>query len=601
MDAVPGRKASKATASAPDPTYCQPCAEDSKQILPEAFCPDCKEFMCFTCARVHRNMKLTKSHALQDKSSMPSSFRGAESGEENFKEKCQRHAKEFIKYFCPNHDELLCGDCVVEKMHRSCNIDKISQVAKRYKEGAEYNSLKIGLNQMVGDIGELFNKITASTKSIDEQGLININELRKFRNEINQYLDKRERELLAEIDEKKRKSKLLLNEQKSKYQDIKTACENFLSDLQTQESNNIQLFISGRKAFKELTSLQTTLNDVCNKSRVPRYQFRRDPSTEQLLASITAIGRLEKTDSASTSEQQNRQQELKQQQQQQATQAHSTPLKVPLHGSTDLSQAKFSRQPDISVKTASDNKTCQLTSVALLPGDMLLLADSNNNSVKLLDTETNTVVSQVKLPGEPRDLCLLPGDRAAVTLPWKAKIQFLSTKGKVSLQDIVEVGGTCSGIDFCDDNLIVSFPGNVELMDMKGKKSVDKDSSSKCLFINSESLTVTRESHRPSIYVSDWSDTITMLSTSLQVLKTFKVAALTRPLGLTAVGGNHLLVCGMFSNTVKFLDTSTGKMTQLLGKGEGIEKPYSAAYYSLNKWMFDTCNENDFVKVFKVK
>ncbi|XP_052778834.1 transcription intermediary factor 1-alpha-like [Mya arenaria] len=327
MDAVPGRKASKATASAPDPTYCQPCAEDSKQILPEAFCPDCKEFLCSTCARVHRNMKLTKSHVLQDKSSMPSSFRGAESGEENFKEKCQRHAKEFIKYFCPNHDELLCGDCVVEKMHRSCNIDKISQVAKRYNEGAEYNSLKTGLNQMIGDIGELFNKITASTKSIDEEGLTNINELRKFRNVINQYLDKRERELLAEIEEKKRKSKLLLDEQKSKCQDMKTICDNFISNLQTQESNNIQLFISARKALKELTSLQTTLNDVCNKSRVPRYQFRRDPSTEQLLASITAIGRLEKMDSASTSEQQNRQQELNQQQQQQAALVHSTPLK----------------------------------------------------------------------------------------------------------------------------------------------------------------------------------------------------------------------------------------------------------------------------------
>ncbi|XP_052778407.1 transcription intermediary factor 1-alpha-like [Mya arenaria] len=606
MDAVPERKASRATASVPDTTYCQPCAENSKQILPEAFCPDCKEFLCSTCARVHRNMELTKSHVLQDMSSMPSSFRGAESWEENFKEKCQRHAKEFIKYFCPNHNELLCGDCVVEKMHRSCHIDKISQVAKRYKEGAEYNSLKTGLNQMVRDIGELFNKITASTKSVDEDGLTNINELREFRNEINQYFDKRESELLAEIEEKKRKSKSLLDEQKSKCQDMKTACDNFISNLQTQESNNIQLFISGRKALKELTSLQTTLNDVCNKSRVPRYQFRRDPSTEQLLASITAIGRLEKTDSASTSEQQNRQQELKQQQQQQATQAYSTPLKVPLLGSADLSLAKFSRQPDIQMKTTADTSNCSLTNVTLLPGGMLLLADSDNNSVKLLDTETSTVVSKVKLPGDPCDLCLLPGDRAAVTLPCELKIQFLSTKCNVSLQDIVEVGEECYGIDFYDDNLIVSFsyPGKVVMMDMKGKvnKSVDKDSSGKPLFRFPYYLTVTRESHRPSVYMSDTGTSIiTMLSTSLQVLKIFKAAALINPRGLTAVGDTQLLVCGFGSNNIVLLDTSTGKMTQLLGKEEGIVSPYSAAYYSLNKWMFDTCNENDFVKVFKVK
>ncbi|XP_052778409.1 transcription intermediary factor 1-alpha-like [Mya arenaria] len=185
MDSVPGKTVAMAKASASDHTYCQPCAEEGNKISPDAFCPICKEFLCSNCARVHRNMKLTKSHALQDKSSMPSSFHGEESEEENYIEICQRHGKEFIKYFCPNHDELLCGDCVVEKMHRSCDIDKISQVAKRYKEGAEYNNLKTGLDQMVRDIGELSNNILASTKSVDEEGLTNINELRKFRNEIN--------------------------------------------------------------------------------------------------------------------------------------------------------------------------------------------------------------------------------------------------------------------------------------------------------------------------------------------------------------------------------------------------------------------------------
>ncbi|XP_052778833.1 tripartite motif-containing protein 5-like [Mya arenaria] len=602
MDAVTGRKVVNATTSTSDHTYCQPCAEEGKIIPPDAFCPICKEFLCSNCARVHRNMKLTKNHALQDKSSMPSSFHDEESEGENYIENCQRHGKEFIKYFCPNHDELLCGDCVVEKMHRSCDIDKISQVAKRYKEGNEYNSLKTGLNQMIRDIGELFKNIEASMKSVKEDGFNNINELRNFRNEINQYLDQREIELLTEIDDKKIKSISLLHEQKSKCQDMKSTCDNLISNLQTQESNNIQLYISGKRASKELTSLQTTLNDVCNKTRVSRYQFRRDPSTEQLLASITAIGRVEKTDSASTSEQQNRQQELKQQQQQQATQAHSTPLKVPLLGSADLSRAKFSRQPDITVKTTSDIKTCWLTNVALLQGDRLLLTDHDNSSVKLLDTEANTEVSQVKLPGRPWCLCLLPGDRAAVTLPWERKIQFLSTKGKVSLQDIVEAGGECRGIDFCDDNLIVSFPGKVVLMDMKGtvKKSVDR--SGKPLFRYPEYLTVTRESHTPSICVSDWGTyTITMLNTSLKVLRSFKVAALPNPRGLTAVGDTQLLVCVFGSNNIVLLDTSTGKMTQLLGKEEGIVSPYSAAYYSLNKWMFVTCSQNNFLKVFKAK
>ncbi|XP_052778811.1 transcription intermediary factor 1-alpha-like [Mya arenaria] len=268
MDAVPGRKAQMASGSAPDLTYCQPCAEDGKKILPEAFCPVCKEFLCSNCARVHRNQKITKSHALQDKDSMPSSFR-EESEDEKFTETCQRHAQEFIKYYCLNHETLLCGDCLAEKAHRSCNIERISQVAKRYKEGAEYNSLKTGLVQTATDIGKLSHNIQVIMKSVDEESLTNINELRKFRTEINQYLDKRENELLADIDQKKRTSKTLLDELKSKCTNMKSSIEKLKSELQAQDDNSNQLLIVGKRAIKELAGLQAALEDVSRRNEVP--------------------------------------------------------------------------------------------------------------------------------------------------------------------------------------------------------------------------------------------------------------------------------------------------------------------------------------------
>ncbi|XP_052778816.1 KIN17-like protein [Mya arenaria] len=653
MDAVPGRKAQMTSRSAPDLTYCQPCAEDGKKIPPEAFCPICKEFLCSTCARIHRNLKITKSHALQDKNSMPSSFRG-ESEDEKFTETCLRHSQEFIKYFCLNHETLLCGDCLTERAHRLCNIERISQVAKRYKEGAEYNSLKTGLVQTASDIGKLSHDIQAIMKSVDEESLTNINELRKFRTEINQHLDKRENELLAEIDQKKRTSKTLLNELKSKCTNMNSSIEKLKSELQAQDDNSNQLLIVGKRAIKELTGLNAAMEEVSRRSEVSRYKFYRVPATEQLIASEKSIGRLDESDTSSALAQKQRQQQTKQEQRQQDTmqqhqkqmkavsqkgestsavgqqeqqneqqprqletmqhqQKHMQGVSQKAHFSSraDLSQAKFSKQPDISVKTSNGSRDCWLTNVTLLTGDSLILVDHNNCSLKLVDTNNNKLVSQVKLPDGPWDLCHLPGNRAAVTLPDLKKIQFVSTQGNVTLLDRVKVDGQCFGIDFCDDNLIVTFidPGKVVLMNMKGKvkKSADKDSSGKPLFQYPYYLTVTRESRTPVIYVSDWyTNTITKLSISLEVLQTYQDPILRSPRGLVAVGDNQLLVCGMDSDNIVLLDTLTDEIAQLLGREKGIESPHVVAYCSLKKMMFVTCYRyrrlelQNFVKLFNL-
>ncbi|XP_052778905.1 uncharacterized protein LOC128216385 [Mya arenaria] len=532
MDAVSGKKAPEGTGSVSDHTFCQTCANDGKDIPPDAFCTVCKEFLCSNCARVHRNMKLTKSHPLQDKSTMPSSLQ-PESENKHFTETCQRHAEEFIKYFCPNHETLLCGDCLAEKEHSSCTIERISQVAKRYKEGPKYNGLKAALVQVVNDIGNLSDNIQASMNYIDEESFTNINALRKFRNEINQYLDKREQKLLEEIEQKKKNSQSLLSELKSNCQDIQAATEKLKAELQAKEVNSNQLFISGTSAIKELVGFQSALKDIRGKKSVSYFKFTRDPTTEQLLASCTAIGRVDQVasdladqvasdlaDKVASDLADQVASDLADQQ---------TKLQEPAlnQGRADLRQYQFSKLPGIPVKTAADASYCFLTGVAFLSGDRLLLADFSNCSVKLVDTTTNKIVSQVKLPDKPWGLCLLPGEKAAVTLPREKKIQFVSTKGNATLQDVVKVDGQCCGIDFCDDNLIVSFilPGKVVMMDMTGKvkKSVNKESIGKPLFQFPSYLTVTRENQStPAIYVSDRNtNTITKLSISLEMLQSY--------------------------------------------------------------------------------
>ncbi|WAR27110.1 hypothetical protein MAR_012814, partial [Mya arenaria] len=166
-------------------------------------------------------------------------------------------------------------------------------------------------------------------KSVDEESFTNINELRKFRNEMNQYLDKRENELLAEIDQKKQTSKTLLNELKSKCTNMNSSIEKLKSELQAQDNNSNQLLIVGKRAIKELAGFQAALEEVSRRSEVPRYKFHRDPATEHLIASEKAIGRLEEGYSTSVLGQQHGQTQTKQDQlHQETTQQHQKQMKA---------------------------------------------------------------------------------------------------------------------------------------------------------------------------------------------------------------------------------------------------------------------------------
>jgi len=80
--------------------------------------------------------------------------------------------------------------------------------------------------------------------------------------------------------------------------------------------------------------------------------------------------------------------------------------------------------------------------MAILSSCNLLVADWGNRSVKVMDGQTGRLLSQIQLPGRPRSLCLLPGDRAAVSLPDENVIHIMSVlTDELNLLDRINVEG----------------------------------------------------------------------------------------------------------------------------------------------------------------
>jgi len=96
--------------------------------------------MCTVCSNVHRRSKATRNHTLLANDEMPTE--SPPESTENLSEYCEDHPRELIKYFCPTHKSLHCGDCIVQSKHR-CEMEMISTVSGNFKESSDYRDIEM--------------------------------------------------------------------------------------------------------------------------------------------------------------------------------------------------------------------------------------------------------------------------------------------------------------------------------------------------------------------------------------------------------------------------------------------------------------------------
>jgi len=228
---------------------------------------------------------------------------------------------------------------------------------------------------------------------------------------------------------------------------------------------------------------------------------------------------------------------------------------------------------EIGLNELSDKWKCIVFHMVMLPSHKLLFADMLNKEVRIVDIQATRQISHLQLPGKPFRLCVLPGDRAAVSYSDVRDIQILDVNSdQLKLLNRVRIVGLLSGLAYLNNKYVVGYsrPAYVALLNNEGKhfKSLSKDYAGHDLFRNICDMCVTTEKNNPTIYVADnIARTITRLSEKLEVLQTFTPQNQYTPNSLAATGGGQLLVSGrrlLKPDTLFVLDTNTGVFEELL-------------------------------------
>lgn len=260
---------------------------------------------------------------------------------------------------------------------------------------------------------------------------------------------------------------------------------------------------------------------------------------------------------------------------------------------------------DINVKADNDVFDCDVTGMVMIGSRKLVVADTDNRSVKCLDTKLNRITSQLVFSSGPWDLTVVHRGQLAITLPSERLIQFVLTSGGLTKDRHMKVSGECHGIAYRRGCLIVSFrsPGKVQLMNLQGRvlKSIKHDAHQNKLFHWPDYVAVSRDGN--SIYVSDWQrNAVTCLSWKGEVTGVYKDGVGTKMAGIAIADDDSVYVCKRTSHSIVRLtpDCSVGKL--ILEEKHGLKYPWSICFCDEERRLYVDNNRNsNTIAVFELR
>ena len=264
---------------------CGPCHISNVVNTSVSWCMECGEELCFECAEYHTKQKMARNHHVVDlklKTSYSSLLKKSSLV-------CEQHTDCEVEYFCVDHDELCCRDCLA-KTHKSCvntmSVDSASKGAKQ--------------SQLFSDCQEHLTSINQTYKSILKYREENVNGIKDDKEKIKENMKKLKEKLIQRIKqvEKELTNKLdILVQENTKFQqdeiskvlEVTEEVELYLKEMLfiVEHGSDKQAFLLCRIIDKYLHQTDNDLQTTT--SQLKRVTLSFDESND-LLPSIKAFG-----------------------------------------------------------------------------------------------------------------------------------------------------------------------------------------------------------------------------------------------------------------------------------------------------------------------
>ena len=163
---------------------------------------------------------------------------------------------------------------------------------KDFASSEEYKKLVERIQNIARLVTQCQADIPRCKDAVDKLSKTEIEIFRIYKAEIVAYLDKRETELLTEIQQRRDKDISILQTFIAHSESIKKVTEKIKTKLHRLESQPERLFISVKKVQDQVSLMQSAVKEIQQKTGYSEYEVRKDATKKAALNSDTGVATL---------------------------------------------------------------------------------------------------------------------------------------------------------------------------------------------------------------------------------------------------------------------------------------------------------------------
>ena len=370
---------------------------------------------------------------------------------------CKLQTDKLLEFYCRKHNVTACGTCVVID-HVSCQSEYIPDISLDYSD--VFNDYHTDLEGLIKHVTKFLKYTEENIKRTKENGQHLVADFKRHRQEINHYLDRKEKDLKAEADKLQNGDLNQLRQIKNNFIQYKRDLTDAKSNITKRKGQSSDLFITSTEMITRVEDIQARVIKANSENKTYTYQFIKSDVSKDVLADHNGLGVVAKGESI---------------------QKAPKPLDVgrssrvvdETRTTVTTSQINWVdcqpvQQPHLNVKSKKDKRGCNITGMEFLHPNILLLADYGNQCVKRVDVDTGVITGYLNLTFCLYAITALGLNQVAVTMPGKGQIEVISTEADLSIKRTLNCYHQCRGIcSTIDNKLVVTFidPEKEEIMD----------------------------------------------------------------------------------------------------------------------------------------
>ncbi|XP_045184167.2 E3 ubiquitin-protein ligase TRIM33-like isoform X2 [Mercenaria mercenaria] len=267
---------------------CEPCKGEHVATTANGMCRECEEYMCNTCFRHHLKAKQCRSHVLVDTQnvSLIASHKSAGNVE-----KCKHHVNEEIKFYCRKHDIVGCGECMIPD-HSGCNAENIKGLARGFEVTEDFKCLRKKLEGLGASNNENERKVRENQKANKLMYERALKDIRKFRKDVNDYLDKAETYVTNEAKGIENRNTSLLTRLEQDWQHLSSKITEIEQKLNTELYSDSSLFIQTVNCKPLILAIEQEVSRVQTANCIKEFEFVPEKQMQHLRSSVHNFGRI---------------------------------------------------------------------------------------------------------------------------------------------------------------------------------------------------------------------------------------------------------------------------------------------------------------------